>query len=237
VTGRDLVSASLRLIGAIAPGETLAAREATDGLASLNRMLDSWSNERLLIPATSRESFTLTSGTGTYTLGSGGTLSTTRPLHISQALIRDESVSPALEYPVAIRSLAQWNEIPAKDQRSTYPREMYADGAVPLSNVSLYPVPTGSSLKLILCMSKPLTTLTDLDDELDLAPGYERAIIYNFAIEISPEYGKAVPDAVVKVATESKGSLKRTNYKPGYLKVDSAISAHGKFNILTGDYR
>jgi hypothetical protein len=47
-TGRDLVAASHRKIGALAAGESLEAQQATDGLAELNRMLSSWSTEGLM---------------------------------------------------------------------------------------------------------------------------------------------------------------------------------------------
>lgn len=50
MTGRDLVSASLRLIGAAAPGESLDAQVATDGLSALNRMIGSWNTEPLMLP-------------------------------------------------------------------------------------------------------------------------------------------------------------------------------------------
>ena len=38
----------MRLIGALASGETLPADEAADGLMILNQMLDSWLAERLM---------------------------------------------------------------------------------------------------------------------------------------------------------------------------------------------
>ena len=41
-TARDLVTAALRLIGALASGEEPEAAEARDGLAALNRMLHGW---------------------------------------------------------------------------------------------------------------------------------------------------------------------------------------------------
>lgn len=41
-TARDVVTAALRLIGALAAGETADAPEAADGLAALNRMMHGW---------------------------------------------------------------------------------------------------------------------------------------------------------------------------------------------------
>lgn len=48
MTGRDLVSSSLRLIGVLASGETPTAAEATDGLKAFNQMLANWRTESLM---------------------------------------------------------------------------------------------------------------------------------------------------------------------------------------------
>lgn len=48
MTGREAVAASLRKLGAIASGESLTADMASDGIAELNRMLQSWSTEEYM---------------------------------------------------------------------------------------------------------------------------------------------------------------------------------------------
>ena len=79
MTGRDLVSASLRLIGVVASGETPASSEATDGLSALNLLISSWSTDGLLIYAITAETpLTLTAGDGSYTMGTSGDF-TNRP--------------------------------------------------------------------------------------------------------------------------------------------------------------
>jgi hypothetical protein len=236
VTGRDLVSASLRLIGAIAPGESLAAGEATDGLAALNRMLDSWSTEGLMIHAITEESpITLTAGDATYTLGTGGD-NTSRPMSIEKAVIRNDSVSPALDTPVNLLSLSEWTSISAKGVRADYPHSLYDDGGFPLRTVSLYPAPA-SAKKLVLWTKRALTQIASLDATVSLPPGYERAIVYNGAMELAPEYGRAVPEVVVLVASQSKSNLKRLNERKTVLTVDAALIPGGRFNIYTGDSR
>ena len=44
-TARDIVTRSMRLIGALAAGETASAEDASDGLDALNGMLHGWAVE------------------------------------------------------------------------------------------------------------------------------------------------------------------------------------------------
>jgi hypothetical protein len=237
VTGRDLVSASLRLIGALAPTESPAAAEATDGLAALNRMIDSWSTESLLIYAyTAETALTLTPGDATYTMGASGDI-TTRPMSIEKAVIRDDSVSPALDFPVQLLSLEEYAALSAKTTQTTYPYALYDDGGYPQRTLTLYPVPSAAK-KLVLFTLRPLTTITTLDTSISLPPGYEEALVYNGAIRLAPSYGKATPAEVAAIASESKANIKRANYKPRYLRIEGIpADSRGTFDIMTGGYR
>lgn len=230
MTGLSLVSASLRLIGAIAPGESPEASEATDGLAALNRMLDSWSTEDLIIHTVTAEApLTLTPGDASVTLGALGDI-TTRPVVIEKALIRDGSQ----DYPVRLLSLSEYASIGDKSLQSTYPASLFDDGGYPQRTLTLYPVPSAAK-QLVLFTKRALTQIATLSTEISLPPGYERALVFNGAVELAPEYGKSVSAEVAKVAEESKATLKRSNHKPRYLRADDALLSSGGFNFYTGN--
>jgi len=236
VTGRDLVTAPLRLIGAVAPGESIPANEATDGLAVINRMISSWSNEGLMIYDTVREEFSPTPGDQQYTMGSGADFNTTRPIEVSIVLLRDESVTPAVEYPVSILNEDQWSDIRIKEIQSTIPLYVFIETSYPNLTINVYPKPS-TAHKLVFLSKKPLTAISTLDSTISLPPGYEEAIIYNAATRLAPEYGRQIPDIVMMTAVETKASIKRINNKPQYLKVDDALISYGRFNITTGGFR
>lgn len=238
MTGRDLITASMRKIGAKASGESMEASEATEGLAALNQMISSWSTESLLINAKVRRVHTLTTGDQQYTVGaSGADFTAPRPLRVVEALIRDESVSPAIEYPsLRILSLAEWAAIVIKELGNSIPTDIYLEGTYPLETFNLYPKPS-AGLKLVLWSWEPLTEIATLDTAISFPPGYEEALIYNFAIRLAPEYGKTIPAEVASVANDSKANIKRMNHRPRYLQVDAALVPRGRFNILTGDQR
>lgn len=236
MTGRDLVSASLRLIGAIAQGEAPAASEVTDGLAAINRMIDSWSTESLIIYSEAKEEFTLTPSQQDYTMGTGGNFNTTRPLRLLQASIKVDSTTPAVEYQLRQTSLSEWASIKQKGLSSNIPSDLYFESAYPLAVISLYPVPSVAN-KVVLYTQKQLSSIATPDTEISLPPGFEDALVYNAALRLAPEYGKAPSQMVVDLAIETKANVKRLNLRPQYLRVDDALVTPARYNIYTGDYR
>jgi hypothetical protein len=236
MTGRELVTATLKKLGAIAPGESLDATEANDALAELNRMISAWSTEGLLIFTPTRESVALTPGTAAYTMGTSGTYSSTRAQRILEVLIRDETQATVVEYPVEIINLSQWAAIPAKGTQSSIPTHAYADGGFPRETVNLYPTPS-TAHKLVIYSEKPLSSISSLDTSISLPPGYEDTLIYNLALRLSPDYGKTLSDQVIILATEGKANLKRANRKTPVLEIEPALlpSTRSGWDIFRGD--
>lgn len=233
-TVRDLITSSLRLIGAIASEESATAAEAVDGLDVLNDIVDSWSLERLLILAVVRQEFTLAAGQQFRTLGVTGNFNTTRPIKIIRAGIVVPN-SSNLELPVEIYDEKQWSEIAVKQTTSSIPLVIWPDNAFPLMNIGIWPVPDNSTNKLVLYTWKPLPQFATLDDVLALAPGFKRALRYALAVELSPEYGKQPAASIVELASMSKGAIKSANAVMPLLDTDPAVrSRSAVFNYLTG---
>ena len=80
LTAMDLITRALKMLGVIAGTETPADDQATDALADLNDLLDSWRTERLTIPGESRALYPLVANTATYTIGPGGAFNQGWPL-------------------------------------------------------------------------------------------------------------------------------------------------------------
>lgn len=231
MTGRDLVSAALRKLGVLASGETPSASEATDGLSEFNRMIDSWSTEKLLVYAVTAEApLTLVPGQATYTMGVAGDI-TSRPVRIDRALIRDGQT----DYPVRILSLDEYARIQNKSLQSTYPYGLYDDGGYPQRTITLYPVPNAAK-SLILFTDRVLTGLATLDTSVSFPPGYEDACVCNLAVRLSVEYGKAVSEVLAQQAVGSKADIKRANLKPAYLRCDDGVLPQRRMGWSTNDF-
>jgi len=65
----DIISRSLKDIGALAAGETPTAAEAQDALDMLNDMIDQWSNENMIVFNTTEIIFNVVPGQVQYTIG------------------------------------------------------------------------------------------------------------------------------------------------------------------------
>lgn len=95
-TALDLITGALRRINAYAPGESLASQDASDALALLNDLLDTWSTEHLTVFNNVENIFTLTPGKYSYTIGNpvAGTFAGT--VTVTSAVITGVTVPAAL---------------------------------------------------------------------------------------------------------------------------------------------
>lgn len=214
----------MRLIGAIATGESPSAAEGKDGLTALNQLLDSWSNESLLIITKQREEFPLVVGQKIYTWGVGGDFNSERPQEIENALIQPPNNNPVLEIPMEILNKDQYAVTALKNLESSFPLSIYNDGDFPRSNISVWPVPSAACV-IAFYSWKPLGQLQSLSTEIEFPPGYLRALRYNLAVDLAPEFGRPLPPEVAEIATQSKAAIKRMNSNPLYMQVDSAITS------------
>jgi hypothetical protein len=237
MTALDLITRSLKLIGVLSDGEAPSSSEANDALESLNDMIDSWSTQSLLIPNQIREVFPLVASQQTYTMGTGGNFNTSRPMSIIRGIIQLTNETPVVELPMQMLTMEQYAGIILKGTPSTFPLAFYSDNAFPLTNISVWPVPTCSSNNLVLYSWKPLADLAALTTVISLPPGYARALRFNLAIDLAPEYSKPLDETVAAKAIEAKADIKRMNQRPRFLQVDDAVRSNGGvYNWRTDGY-
>jgi len=201
MTAIEIITAALRLIGVAATGETLTASESADGLQAMQIMIDSWSNQGLAIYAITSESLALT-GAASYTIGSGGTLNTVRPVEIVGATV----TSGGMDYPIKIVSRNKYQEVSQKSF-SGIPQWLWYNPAYTLGYVYLHPVGSASDT-LNIDSLKPLAEPTGITSSLSFPPGYEEALKYNLAVRMAPEYGRLPDPVVAEMAQSSLNHLK-----------------------------
>jgi len=216
VTGQQIVNAAMQQIGALTSGETASADESTDVLAAINRLLASWSLERMNVYTLTITATSLTTGTQTYTIGSGGTINVARPVRYEKAtcLIANANSSGKWVLPVEIVDINGWMARTERAALAAAPTLMYPDMAFPLTTIYLHPIPTftGTAPQLELTTWAQLQTIANLTPtDYTFPPGYDRAIIFNLALEIAPMFGATVNPMVAQVAAESKAALRMAN--------------------------
>lgn len=222
-TARDVIERAHRLLGLVQAGDVMPEAHYVAGLQSLNALIESWQLEKLNVYAWQDKTFTLVPGDATITLGVTGNI-TTRPDHIEDIFITEGSI----DYPVTMIERGRWDAIANKTTTGNIAEFAYYEPSYTMGVLNLYPVPSVANT-LHVVMWVPFTAFATLATAVSLPPGYERAIAYNLAIEIAPEYGKSVSAEVQKVATDSWANVKRSN--------DRGIKSYTDLTLLIGGRR
>lgn len=224
MTANDLINSAFRLINVLASGENPSAAESADALNSLNDMVDSWNIERLMIFTITRSLFTLVSGQQAYTLGTGGDFNISRPVKIDNiSIVSLNNPSQPIELPMQYMTTDQWQMVPVKNVQSALPTAVYDDGAFPLRNLNYWPIPN-TAVQTVIYAWTALTSFADLTTNYTFPPGYSKALRFNLALNLAPEYGNAVVGpTLVQQASDSKEALKIVNTPTLDLLCDAAV--------------
>lgn len=202
----DLIRSSMRLIGAIATGETPTADETADGLLVLNDMLENWSTETLSVWGSSNQTFNLVANQRTYMVGPAGNWNTVRPTGIDSAYCTFSGV----DFPIGVISQELYNSIELKSMAQPIVEKLLYVNDFPSGVVTVWPVPS-QSIPITLTLSRVLTSPVTATDTLSGPPGFLKAIRYCLAVEFAPEFGVEASPTVLTVAADSKGDYKRSN--------------------------
>jgi hypothetical protein len=210
VTVQQLINAALMDIGVLAQGESPSTDESNDALTRANQLLASWSLEGLTAYGVKHESFSLTATTVNYTMGSGGSFSSSGwPVKIVAAA----AVNGNFRRPMKVLSFEELRAESADDTGRTddLPSLLGADRAYPLKNVKIFPPPRSSSTSVEIDSWQPFTAFAALGDTVALAPGYEMALQFELAVALAPSYGRAVTAELAANLTRAKGVIQELN--------------------------
>lgn len=223
----ELIKGSLRLIGAIAPGEEPDGNEGPDAMSAYNQLVDDWDAERNMAYTINILNFPLTSGKQTYLLGAGGDFNVTRPASINAAgIILLNNPAQPLELPMEILDDAGWASIPVKNISSTVPLKVYIDNSFPFNNLSFWPIPTVPVQVNLYAWNNNLKAMT-LKDLIVGPPSYIKTLKYCLAVDLAPEWGMPIPPEVATQAILGRAKIKTMNQPELRLRIDPAISGRG----------
>lgn len=208
-TVRTIINDALIDLGVVDPLETMDASMAQYGLRSLNRMLDRWSSEDLMVFSTTRTEFNLVAGQQNYTLGTGGNFNIPAPAIIDMVSILVDGTIP--EVPVNIIGPEGWRALAVKNTTSSFPTDVWIQETEPLNTLSVWPIPTSSATKIVLYHGVLLGSYTDLDDVVNLPHGYEEALVSNLAVYMSSGLRAQVGPALAQRAMTSRSNIQSQN--------------------------
>lgn len=242
MTGQTLVTLALQEIGVLGSAETADANDAEDARQRLNLLIDELFLDRQWLHRVTRVEKTLTAATASYTIGSGGSINTVRPIWIDSAfLVLDTSASPETEIPIEVFTDQRWQAIAQKDLTSRLVQGIYYDHnwSAGLGVVYVWPVPTVSTTQLVLNVpGTSVTEFADLTTDYTFAPGYKSALVANLAKRLCRLFGAPLPPELQEWAVESVARVKRANTRIPELRGERILpGGGGAYNIFTGGSR
>jgi hypothetical protein len=166
---------------------------------------------------------------GTYNLNISQTVASTtinasfqRPLRINSAFVRVSGI----DYPVAILSLEDYEQIGLKSLNGPWPRALYYRASEPVGTITYWPNPSSGEMHMFC--DTVLPQFNSLSDVVNLPQGYSLALRYSLAELMMPEYGRGAHDTaamVMKFAAQGRALIKRSNMQPQqYSRFDSALA-------------
>lgn len=217
-------------LGIIPAGSELHPLDMKWATRKFNSFLKSKSVDGLNLYYKVRESFTLTSGTNTYTIGSGGAFDTVRPNKIKSAFIRDTN---NLDHNVEIRPIDEYYQISDKDAQDR-PREIYYDKQYPLGIIYLYYTPNAAEA-LHISSFKPLETYDDIPvDDVDVPGEYEEMFISNLALRFCPRYGRTPSPELKETALRTLQAIRNNNMAGNMTGVDLNFISGTDYDVERG---
>lgn len=238
IAAQDIIKGALRALGVIGKSETPTADEMNDALQSLNMMIDEWSARSLMSTALTRQSFPLVARQQSYTIGPTGNFVAAVPISINSAFLRD---GYGLDYPLEIMTREVFDSMADKSFVTAPPQGLFYDPgstqqASQLGTIYVYYTPDASTTYTLYIESlQPFTEFAALTTTVTFPAAYYKALKFNLAIELAPEYGISPSKEVVFLATESVETIEAMNAVPIIAALDLP-GQKGGFNIYSGDF-
>lgn len=224
--GPGIIGPALRVAGITGrPGRIAAPDQSTEAIQICNRMMGSWNIVPLDIYSTSIDRYALSPNQTSYFIGPTGDFVAPRPTRIIRANVVLTTTSPEQHIEVRLLDKGQWaaKRIPEL-AAGMWPVELYDDFDEPDSKLYLYPFP---QVQCDLELFTPKALRRDfaaLTDSVDLPDGYERALVFNLAVDIAafyPEQAQLDPRAE-GIADRALAAIESNNAPVPRLKNDAA---------------
>lgn len=208
---REIIQDAMLEIGALAVGDAMPADGALHALRVLNRMVQKWNTEELMVYTINRNLFSLVAGQQSYTLGTGGNFNIARPVQIQMASVW---LNTGVEVPIKIVTDEEWRRISVKATPSTFPTQLWIKGDMPLNTLLFWPVPQDASVQVALYCWGKTENFAGLDDDVIFPNGYEEALVTNLAVALSSSYQMQPSPFLINRASLGKSSIESVNIEP-----------------------
>lgn len=189
VTRDQLIAGSLRMIGAIAQGETPTANQISEAAEALNMMVKAWEADGMPLWGITEYAITPVAGTTKYQIGSGKAVNTPKPLKVIQAWNRDNTSK--VDIPMRILTKQEYNVLGNKTT-SGNPIQIYYQPMLDYGELYMFPTPdatTAANNKVYITYQRSFEDFVATGDNPDFPQEWLDALKYGLAARLAAEYG------------------------------------------------
>lgn len=207
-TSRDaLISAALRVAGAIAQGEIPSATQVSEASDALNMMVKAFQADGMPLWAIKEYNVPLTASTASYEIGLGKTVNIPKPLKVIGAMLRNTTTN--LDIPMRQLTRAEYNLLGTKTSEGT-PVQYWYDPQGTYGVLTVFQVPSSTVAAnnvVRIVYQRPYEDFDASTDEPDFPQEWFEALKFNLADRLAPEYGLSIQERqdIKARARESKG--------------------------------
>jgi hypothetical protein len=181
----QVITAALRKLAVLPSGGTASTAQINDGVDSLNAILKAFHADGMPLWVITSKTFTVTSGTNTYTIGISQTVNAPQPLKLIQAFYTPSGSSSV---PMNIYTGYDYHVLPDSGANGL-PVNIYYQPLMDTGTIKLWPTPNDSTTTVTVYYQRPFQDMDNSTDDLDFPNYWTQAIIYNLAWALAPEYG------------------------------------------------
>lgn len=193
LTGDDICTAALRKLGVIADGQTPSTLNLTNARQALNTLVPFFRAKGMPLWERNQYSFSLTSGTQLYQIGTGKTLNTPYPLKMLQAWRQDNGSTTRI--PMEIVPNFNFNLFPISSGGS--PVQLTYQPKINYGEIQVWPTPdtaAAANSVVYIVYQTPFQYFNTGSDTADFPEEWYLPLIYNLAMLLGPEWGIPLPD-------------------------------------------
>lgn len=222
-TVREICNDALVELGVLDPSEQMDATAAAFAMRTLNRLIQVWNTENLMVFTVNRTEFSTTAGKQVYTLGTGGDFNITRPTHIDMVSVLVNNGARPMEIPIEMVTDDDWRDVSMKTTPSNWPTKVWITGNVPLNSLYFWPIPQDGTIKIVLYTWGRMDGFTSINDTLSFPNGYDEALVTNLAMFLASSYGVQPNPTLGLRAAMSKSAIQSLNIEPLWATSDDAL--------------
>jgi hypothetical protein len=194
LTRNQIIEAAMRKCGRLAKGQSADATDLSNGQQALNALIALFQKiHGMPVWARNNYSVTLVASQRDYTFGEGQTLNTPFPLKIYQVALETITGGSMIELlPIAYKDFRLLNT-----ESTGVPSQFSYQPKINVGVLSLWPLPdstAASTYTLQVTYQRPFEGFSAAGETPDFPQEWQKALIYNLAVDLAPEFGVPLDD-------------------------------------------